>query len=311
MTRRATRLLPVVLFVLLAGFTVAGPAAGQNADVLELRAVGLEFEGPNETRSGWTTIRLVNASEMEHFALFARYPDGRGVEDHQDVIAPVFQEGMDLLNEGLVDSAMAAFGKLPDWYGEVVFFGGPGLVSPGQSAQVTVDLEVGTYVVECYVKTEGVFHSYNPSENEYGMVHEITVLDEPNGRDAPTADVEMRLSSEEGIGVDGRELTAGRHTVAVHFADQGAHENFVGHDVHLARLSPDQDRGELATWMDWTQATGLETPAPVEFVGGTNEMPAGATAYFTVELEPGQYAWVAEVPNAAAKGMLKPFSVGE
>lgn len=311
MTRRATRLLPVVLFVLLAGFTVAGPAAGQNADVLELRAVGLEFEGPNETRSGWTTMRLVNASEMEHFALFARYPDGRGVEDHQDVVAPVFQEGMDLLNEGLIDSAMAAFGKLPDWFGEVVFFGGPGLVSAGQTAQATLDLQAGTYVVECYVKTGGVFHSYNPSEDEYGMVHEITVLDEPNGRDEPTADIELRLSSEEGIRVDATELMTGRHTVAVHFEDQAAHENFVGHDVHLARLSPDQDLGELATWMDWTQATGLETPAPVEFVGGTNEMPAGATAYFTVELEPGQYAWVAEVPNAAAKGMLKPFTVTE
>ena len=38
-------------------------------------------------------------------------------------------------------------------------------------------------------------------------------------------------------------------------------------------------------------------------------MPAGSTGYFTVTLEPGDYAWVSEVPGASSKGMLKRFSV--
>ncbi len=298
------------LVVFLIGWMLADPAWSQESGLVELRAVGLEFEGPDEAPSGWTTIRLINDSQMEHFAVFARYPEGRGVDDHQNLVAPNFQEGMDLLNEGLVDSAMAAFGRLPDWYGEVVFFGGPGLVSPGRTTQVTVDLQPGTYVVECYVKTGGIFHSYNPVEGEYGMVHEITVLDEANGRPAPDADIEMTISSTDGTSVDD-EVTAGRHTVAVQFADQAPHENFVGHDVHLVRLYPDQDMSELTTWMDWTQAAGLETPAPAEFIGGTNEMPAGTTANVTVDLEPGRYAWIAEVPNAAEKGMLRTFEVAE
>lgn len=245
---------------------------------------------------------------MTHFALFARYPEGRGVEDHQEVVAPVFQEGMDLRNAGQADAAMAAFGKIPEWFGEIVYFGGPGFVSPGRTTEVTANLQPGTYVIECYVKTGGIFHSYNPSPGEYGMVHEITVRDESNGLTAPEADIEMTLSSDRGIEAV-EDVAAGRHTVAIHFEDQGPHENFVSHDVQLVRLKNDQDLDALAMWMDWTQATGLETPAPFEFVGGTNEMPAGETAYLAIDVEPGRYAWIAEVPNAADKDMLRTFSV--
>ena len=88
-----------------------------------------------------------------------------------------------------------------------------------------------------------------------------------------------------------------------------AHENFVGHDVHLARLEDDTDLEQLAIWMDWSEPSGLETPAPVQFVGGVNEMPAGETGYVHVRLAPGRYAWIAEVPHSMQKGMLKTFVV--
>lgn len=58
-----------------------------------------------------------------------------------------------------------------------------------------------------------------------------------------------------------------------------------------------------------TQPTGLEVPAPATFLGGVNEMPVGSTGYLTVDLEPGQYAWIAEVPKPMEKGMLKSFTV--
>lgn len=38
-------------------------------------------------------------------------------------------------------------------------------------------------------------------------------------------------------------------------------------------------------------------------------MPAGATAYFSVEMTAGRYAWIAEVPNPAEKSMLRMFTV--
>jgi hypothetical protein len=79
--------------------------------------------------------------------------------------------------------------------------------------------------------------------------------------------------------------------------------------VHLARLEDDTDMARLEAWMDWSHPDGLQTPAPVMFLGGLNEMPAGHTGYLHVDLEPGRYAWVAEVPGARAKGMLRVFTV--
>ena len=266
------------------------------------------MEAPSTIPSGWTTFRLKNASEMLHFAVLEHLPESIGVDEQQGEVAPVFQKGMDLLNAGKPDSASAVFGTLPRWFGDIVFMSGPGLIAPGQTAQTTVRLEPGTYLLECYVKTNGVFHSYNPSPEVNGMIHELTVTEEPSGAPAPTPTLEMTLSSTRGIEIN-EDVAPGRHTVAVHFDDQTPHEHFLGHDVHLVRLKDDTVVDDLATWMDWTQPGGLESPAPATFLGGTHEMPAGETAYFTVELTPGQYAWIAEVPKPAEKGMLKTFTV--
>ena len=276
--------------------------------VVDVIARGLTLMAPDEIPSGWTTFRFNNESPMIHFVLVERVPDGQGIESQQAQVAPVFQDGLDLLGAGEVDAALERFGDLPAWFGEIVFLGGPGLTSPGRTSQATVYLEPGTYLLECYVKTGGIFHSYNPDPSSYGMVHEFTVTDETSEAVEPSATIQIEISTAGGIVVEGA-LVPGEHTVAVHFVDQTVHENFVGHDIHLVRVAGDLDLGELERWMDWTQAMGLQSPAPAEFLGGTNEMPAGTTSYFTVVLEPGNYAWVSEVPGSAEKGMLKPFSV--
>lgn len=276
--------------------------------VVEVIARGLTLEAPDEIPSGWTTFRFRNESPMTHFAVVERVPDGRGIESHQAEVAPVFQDGLDLLLEGEVDAALQRFGDLPSWFEEIVFLGGPGLTSPGQTSQATVYLEPGTYLLECYVKTDGIFHSYNPNPSIYGMVHEFTVTDEMSEAPEPNATLQIKISTAGGIEMEGN-LIPGERTVAVHFADQTVHENFVGHDVHLVSVTGDLDLERLEQWMDWRQPEGLQTPAPALFLGGINEMPAGTTGYFTVTLEPGNYAWISEVPGSSEKGMLKTFSV--
>lgn len=304
---KLTAVLTVIGGLALASAGCAERGEMPSANVLHVTARGLEFDAPDTVASGWTTVRFTNESDLIHFALVERLPEGAGIEDQQE-LAAIFQEGMDLLNAGEADAAMETFGTLPEWFGEIVFLGGPGFVSSGRTAQATVYLEPGTYLLECYVKTSGIFHSYNPSPSVFGMVHEFTVTEDSSAAPEPTGTVEITLSSERGIEIAG-DVVPGEHTVAVHFEDQTVHENFVGHDVHLVRLRDDTDLEELATWIDWTQPTGLETPAPAEFLGGTHELPAGGTAYFTVLLEPGRYAWISEVSNAAEKGMLKTFTV--
>lgn len=306
---------PTWTFAAFALFLAAGCGGGNTPAMeapppgtMEVTATGLSFDAPEEVASGWVTVRFHNRSAMTHFALVERLPAGIGVKEQQEQVAPPFQEGMNLLNAGEPEAAMKAFGTLPDWFGQIVFMGGPGLTGPGHTSEATVYLEPGTYMLECYVKTNGVFHSYNPDSLAFGMVHQFVVTEAPSGAAEPVADLEMTLSSTRGIEITG-EPTPGRHVVAVHFEDQKVYENFVRHDVHLVHLAGDTDMDTLVAWMDWMAKTGLQTPAPAEFVGGLNEMPAGTTAYMTVDLEPGHYAWISEVPHADQKNLLKPFVV--
>lgn len=283
-------------------------ADAPQAGVMTVVSTGLTLDAPGEVPAGWTTVRFANESPMTHFVVVERVPDGQGLVTQQEQVAPVFQDGMDLLVAGDVDAALARFGDLPPWFGEIVFMGGPGLTAPGVVSEATVFLEPGTYLLECYVKTGGVFHSYNPDPAIYGMVHEFVVTDDASGADEPEASVRLSISSAGGIEVEG-ELTAGEQTVAVRFVDQVVHENFVGHDVHLVGIDDELDLERLEGWMDWRAPDGLQTPAPARFLGGINEMPAGTTGYFTVALAPGRYAWISEVPGSAEKGMFVEFTI--
>jgi len=287
---------------------MAESSAAQHASVMPVTIEGLTFDAPETVPSGWTTIRLTNNSGMVHFAVVERLPEGITIKEQQKQAAPPFQQGMDLLNKGEDEAAQKKFGELPDWFQQMVYTGGPGLTSGGHHSQTTLYLEPGNYLLECYVKTDGVFHSYNPDPNSYGMVHAFTVTDDASGADEPAASIELTISSDNGIDAP-EQVAAGEQTVAVHFADQTLHENFAGHDVHLARLDENTDLQVLDNWMDWRRPEGLQTPAPVTFLGGSNEMPAGKTAYFTVTLKPGRYAWISEVPGPHEKGMLKTFEV--
>jgi len=283
-------------------------SVGEPNDV-EIVARGLKFDAPTEIPAGWTTFHFKNESQMTHFALIQKLPQGIGLADQQEQVAPVFQNGMNLLNEAKADEAMQVFGTLPAWFGEIVFMGGPGFVSAGGVATTTLNLQPGNYLLECYVKTGGIFHSFNPSPDSIGMVAEFEVTGDSTAANPPEATFTVTISKAGGIEFDGAP-TPGKHIVEVQFGEQQTHENFVKHDLHLVRLAPDTDLEVLQTWMDWREMTGLETPAPATFVGGTNEMPAGSTAYLHLDFEPGEYAWIAEVPESASKGMMKKFLVG-
>lgn len=245
-----------------------------------------------EIPSGWTTFRLINASGNVHFLVLELLPGTKSVESSVSEVVPVFQQAMDLINDGQVEDGLARLANLPEWYADVRFGGGPGLVSPGRSSEATVYLEPGNYVMECYIKTaEGKFHS------TLGMIRGLTVTRERSKAAPPSrVDLEMTLTNE-GFAVSG-ELGLGRHAIAVRFAEENP--PLLGNDVHLVRLEEDTDIEEVATWMDWSQPGGMVSDpgsaASFQFMGGTHEMPMGSTAYFTVDLTPGRYAWISERP---------------
>lgn len=278
-------------------------------NLVKVTTTEMDFQAPEEISSGWTTFRYHNKSPMTHFFILTKMPviDGeqKTLEDGKREISPIFRDAMDLIMEGKREEGFAQFAKMPEWASKVVYTGGVGFLSPGETGQTDLFLEPGEYFLECYVKTGGVFHG------DLGMYKEITVTEEKSSANPPMPTLEMDISSEAGFEMD-EQIDPGMHVLAVNFKDQIPHEHGLGHDVHLVKLDEKSDLKELETWVNWAEPTGLETPAPSgTFLGGVEDMPAGNTAYMTVNITPGKYVWIAEVPNSSSKNMLKTFTVAK
>ncbi len=276
-------------------------------EIIEVVTNVMDFQVRDTIKSGWNTFKYINRSNEPHFILFDKYPEGKSIADTKAQVMPPFDKGMELIIEGNIDDAMAAFGELPEWFSQIVFSGGSGMISPAKTNTFSINLLPGYYIIECYVKmADGKFHS------SMGMVKELIVLNEDSGAQPPESTVQVNISSTEGTRIDG-EFKKGVNVVRVNFEDQIVHENFVGHDVNLVQFGDNADKQALEAWMNWATPTGLMTPSPdgVTFMGGTNESPAGSVQYFTANLSPGNYALISEVPNAAEKNMFVEFTVPE
>jgi hypothetical protein len=275
--------------------------------VIEIITQNMEFQVADEIPSGWNIFRYTNKSTQVHFFLIDKYPEGKTIEDAEKIVAPIFQDGMDLINQGKTEEGFAAFGKLPEWFGEVVFMGGSGLVSPGQTCETTLKLDPGYYILECYVKmANGQFHS------NMGMVKELIVTEKISDISPPSANLKINISSTEGM-VYSDYPAKGVNTFSVFYKDQIVHENFVGHDVNLVKLEDNANINALENWVNWVDPKGLITPSPegIIFMGGVNDMPGGSTGYFTATLDPGNYALISEVPDASGKNLLKQFTISD
>ncbi|WP_339917082.1 hypothetical protein [Yeosuana marina] len=279
----------------------------ENEQVINILTENMDFQMADTIPSGWNTFRYKNASTQTHFFLIDKYPEGITLDSVKARVLPPFDKGMKLINEGNAEEGFAQFGKLPAWFMEMKNYGGSGLISPGLVTETTVKLNPGYYIIECYVKmSNGVWHT------SMGMATEVIVSETNSGNIEPKADIAITISSTEGI-VFNDSISKGPHTFSVFYKDQIAHENFIGHDVNLAKLGDNADLDEINNWMDWSKPKGLIEPAPkgITFLGGVNNMIAGDTGYFTVNLEPGRYILISEVPNPASKNMLKTFIVSE
>ena len=284
----------------------------ENPNVVEFTSEGHHFVGlPEEIPSGWTTFRYHNGSDGEHLAFLADLPEIDGTqitaEDSQEEVAPVFQAAMDRIVDGHdLQDAFAEFANLPGWYWDVVPMGGPGLVAPGEVAETTVYLEPGHYQLECYVKSLDEETGYHVFHTET-MIQDLIVTDEDGGANEPVADFEVNLTKD-GIEIDGA-VRPGQRTFKVNLDDDAPHGNFLGNSVHIARLDDDTDVEELDAWMNWVEPEGLSITPPATFLGGVNGMRPGSTAYVSVHLTPGEYAFVSEVDNPQGKDMLATVTV--
>ncbi|MCX2743859.1 hypothetical protein OO013_08280 [Mangrovivirga sp. M17] len=278
-----------------------------------------------EVDAGWVTMKLVNPTHSDHFALFYHVPQEAieaaeaadlSIKDYwHQVITTPFQDEFNPYIQGNIDYGTFVNNLVGELLGVAPWFfnpgaavvGGPGITAGGHVSQTSVYLEPGTYIAECYIKDDDqLFHSYT------GMLETLVVSSSYADVKEPKPSIDVTVSSIDGI-QHPETIRPGKHTVAIHYLDQTTYSNLVGHNVQLVRFDNGYDTSllnELGLYMNWSTVEGLTVHSPegTTFMGGSMEMLSG-TAYYYVNLKPGTYAWIAEVPDSASKGMLKVFTV--
>lgn len=267
-------------------------------NIINVQAIDFTFIVKDTIPSGWSTFKMENTGMMDHFFLLTKMPDSIILDDYINGVGGAFGIAWEALKEGKPKSE--AFGllgaNLPAWYANAKAMGGTGIISPGQTAFNTFKLESGYYVMECYIKTEnGQFHT------ELGMIRPLIVSDEISSTTLPISTVEINLSNET-IEIIG-EIKNGENIFSVNYKDHP--EYGLGNDIHIIKTDENTDIENTIEWMDWSNIKGLVSPAPAIFIGGTQEMPVGYTSYFKCNLEPGEYAFIAETPV----GRIQKFTV--
>lgn len=300
----------------------------------------------HEIPSGWTTFEFDNRSGSTHFGALQKVPDealvaaGFGEEGDPPVAEPpeevdpeVFKEFwvervpdpfQDVWDEHrgagagvFIEELVAALTQTAPWFlaPGLTPSGGPGFTQGHVTSETAVYLEPGVYVIECYVLDgDDRFHTASHDANGAGpMLEVLIVTGEESGAPEPRPTLEVRISTD-GIDAPGfDEVRPGKHTVAVHFEDQDVYGHLLGHDVHLIRLEDGTTVTEVNDWMSWLDPDGLVSssaaPGPSTFIGGAQTATAGSTAYVHVTLTPGDYAWVAEVPNPEDPTTVDPVTL--
>ena len=290
----------------------------------------------DEIEPGWTTFDFVNEAGSTHFGFIVELSDvavgeleghSEGdtlAEKYMNAAALPFQEAWNDYYEGEItagDLFAELFMALPEWFlTETTASGGPGLTGGGRSSKTTMNLTEGTYLVECYVlDLDGVFHT------THGMIETFEVTGGPSKMAEPEPTLDVSISTGEGIVFDDADVRLGRQTVGITFEDNKEYDHGLGHDVHLIRLEEGTTASDVNAWMDYldvgpdgyyADSGGLtssgDAPGPETFLGGVQDVFPGEvpeTAYFEVTLSPGDYAWIAEVPDPAGEDLLQEFTV--
>ena len=307
------RLATLVLITMLIGCGTPAPddevvAAPESAPpphsepgVIDIRAEDFSFTAPPTFPSGWVTLRFENQGEESHFVSIIELPEGvtfdsytSGVSDPFNILYAEYRAG-ELDQAGFFEKLGA---EVPEWIFTARRAGGPGFTAPGVTSETTIQLDPGSYIMECYVRTKAEGHTFHGAK---GMLRPLIVTDEDSGRMAPDADIEITLSNY-ALTVDG-DLSAGRHMARVSVADNP--DSLTFHNVHLVRLEGETEVAAVATWLDWVD--NMLPPAPARLLGGAGQASAGSVSYLTVDLEPGRYAFVSELHGL--QGMTHEFTV--
>lgn len=243
--------------------------------VAVVHAKDFSFDAPDSITAGWTTFHLVNDGPSLHHIQLVRLDSGKTADD--------------------LTAAMKNPGPPPRW---AVFVGGANAPDPGSQSDATLNLAAGNYVMLCLVDVPGGVPHFTK-----GMFRpfKVTASNGSTGTE-PSADASVSLADYK-FDLQGT-LNAGKHTIKVQNAGPQPHE------IEIVRLAPGKTLNDLSAWIKNPQG-----PPPANALGGVSAILPGMSAYFTVDLTPGDYAMLCFIPDLKdgkphlEHGMVKQFKV--
>lgn len=253
-----------------------GEDAGAAPGQVTVGAQEYAFDAPATLEGGVVELELDNQGAEEHHVQFARLNDGVTFED----FTAAFQEGEEA--------------ALP----LVTFEGGVGTTVGGATSSATTDLAAGDYALICFVAgADGVPHAAK------GMIQPVTVTEPSAAAPAPEGDLTVAMTDfayELPDGFDG--------TGTIEFVNEGEQP----HEANIVGLR----EGDADTFLEFF----AEPAGPPPFIssGGFQAISPDAGSGFVdlSQLEPGRYAFVCFIPDAAGdgaphftKGMIAAFEV--
>ena len=267
------------LIACLAPFTASVALQAQSPRVVAVRAYDYGFRSPQSVPAGTITFRLTNDGREVHHLWIVRLDEGKTPSD--------FMRAMNAWGSAL---------KMPAWALDV---GGPNNVGAGQTAEGTMTLDPGTYMLVCWVQSpDGRPHVMK------GMVKALHVTAQGAAAPAePKADVVMTL--DDYSFTVSSPIKAGRRTIRF---ENRANQS---HEAVIARLLPDKSLTQAIVWMNEGQAG----PTPVEMLGGASGIAKGRHMFITADFTPGTYVLLCFIPDAktgkphSALGMAKEITV--
>ncbi|HXF68661.1 MAG TPA: hypothetical protein VNK89_02545 [Thermoflexus sp.] len=241
-----------------------------------IKATDYAFDAPAQVNAGLISVRLENDGQELHHAQLARLQDGKTMDDLQAAFAQGEQAAIALLE----------------------FVGGPSVLDPGKSQEVVLDLKAGNYVILCFVPSaDGVPHLAK------GMVRPLQVV-AANGQAGAQAPQAVRSVVLKDFGFEmPAEVKAGQQTWEIKNAGPQLHE------IVIFQLAPGKTMADVGAFLQSPAG-----PPPFEAIGGMQALSVGKSAWLVLDLQPGNYVVLCNVPDSASGkahaelGMIMPFT---
>jgi hypothetical protein len=230
---------------------------------ITIDAADYSYTAPETVTAGWVRVTLTNSGAEPHHVQFLQLNDGVTVQQFEDALKQA---------EG---PALAMTKQV----------GGVGAVHPGGSAQAVINLPAGEYVILCLIPSP----SDQMAHHTKGMIKSLTVANGDNQATEPVASLTVSLKDFMFEMPDS--LPAGRIVIKVMNLGPEPHE------FNILRLEDGKTVEDVKAFL-----SGAGGPPPFAPVGGMNGLDVGLSGYAELELAPGNYVAICNIPSPKGNG---------